>query len=94
MADEIAIVLSPDATRILEPTLKLLKRVEWTVESMPGVSCVVCQEVDFSGYLVKADILAAKEGDPALAVWFPNSYVLLAFDFSVDRSIGFLPASA
>ena len=92
MADEnIAIVLSPDATRVLAPTLKQLKRIEWNVEGVPDVTCVVCREADFSGYLVKADIIAAKEGDPPLAVWFPSSYVMLAFDFSIERPIGFHP---
>ena len=90
MADEnIAIVLSPDATRVLTPTLKQLKRIEWSVEDMPGVTCLVCKEADFSGYLVKAEVIAANEGDPPLAVWFPSSYVLLAFDFSIERPIGF-----
>jgi hypothetical protein len=47
--------------------------------------------VDFSGALAKLHIVPKREGKPFEA-WVPHGFVVLAFDFSPDRPIGFLQA--
>ncbi|HYG53991.1 MAG TPA: hypothetical protein VD965_01715 [Burkholderiales bacterium] len=89
--ENIAVVLSEPASTVLRPAIEFFKTIDWTYEPGKSLVCVLCEEVDFSGALAKLHIVPKREGK-AFEAWLPHGFIVMAFDFSPDRPIGFLQA--
>ena len=86
---KMTVVITGRQEEFLRPLTKLFKTVNWT-DLPEGHTVLECEDADFSGLLVKLDILSAEaDGGPPYTVWVPHSCVLLALDFSPLRAIGF-----
>ncbi|MGA9665224.1 MAG: hypothetical protein WBQ69_02095 [Gallionella sp.] len=87
--ENIAIALSDEAFKLLEPMLHLFKTRNWTSEQEQPI-CIVCDNVNFAGVLIEAQPLS-KDGTVSFRIWIPHSYVVAAFDFSAAKKMGFQP---
>ena len=85
--EPISIAISAEAEALLQPILDMFRTKRWSAQREKPI-CLVCSRVDFSGHLVEAHALHAKE-DYSVRIWMPHHYVLLAVDFSPENRPGF-----
>jgi hypothetical protein len=88
--EQIALLVSDPASRLLAPVREHLKTLEWAPNAAEPL-CLVCEEVDFSGALALVHVVAKDPERAPFPVWLPYHSIQLAFDFSdYDQEIGFL----
>jgi len=87
LTPKFGIALTNEGAQALAVLLKMFD-VRPVASDSPEV-WLPCMSADFSGLLISAEAILS-DGDASVTIWFPHSFLLLAFQIPSRRPVGFL----